>query len=48
MFEVSAAETIELAAPLGLRSILELETQSVQQTNRASGVTWTHLAFERG
>lgn len=48
MFEVSAAETIELAAPLGLRPILELETQSVQQTNRAAGVTWTHLAFEKG
>ena len=47
MFEVSAAETIGLAAPLGLRPILELETQSVQQANRAAGVTWTRLAFEK-
>lgn len=47
MFEVSAAETVELAAALGLRSILNLETQSVQQANRANGVTWSHLAFAR-
>lgn len=47
MFAVSAEETIELAATLGLRSILNLQAASEQVANRLAGVTWTHLAFER-
>jgi hypothetical protein len=47
MFEVSAEETISLAASVGLRSILNLRASSVQTANRAAGVTWTRLAFER-
>jgi SAM-dependent methyltransferase len=45
MFEVSAAETIELASRHRLRCVLEQERPSVQRANRASGVTWTELAF---
>jgi SAM-dependent methyltransferase len=47
MFEVTADETIALADPEGLRVILRLEAQSVQQSNRSSGVSWTHLAFDK-
>lgn len=47
MFAVSAEETIDLAATLGLQSILSLEAVSEQESNRLAGVTWTHLAFER-
>jgi 2-polyprenyl-3-methyl-5-hydroxy-6-metoxy-1,4-benzoquinol methylase len=47
MFAVSAAETIQLAQAHGLRSILNLRTQSAQPVNRQAGVTWSHLAFER-
>jgi 2-polyprenyl-3-methyl-5-hydroxy-6-metoxy-1,4-benzoquinol methylase len=47
MFEVTADETIALAGREGLRVILRLEAESVQQANRSSGVTWTHLAFDK-
>jgi SAM-dependent methyltransferase len=47
MFPVTSKETAELAAQAGLRCILELHAQSVQQRNRSQGVTWTHLAFEK-
>ena len=46
MFEVSAAETISLAASVGLRSVLNVRASSVQKANQAAGVTWTRLAFE--
>jgi 2-polyprenyl-3-methyl-5-hydroxy-6-metoxy-1,4-benzoquinol methylase len=45
MFEVSGAETIALARRCGLRPILQIRTGSIQEINRAAGVTWTRLAF---
>ena len=45
MFDVSAQETIALAQEQGLRAVLEVETPSLQQGNRAARVTWTRLAF---
>lgn len=45
MFDVSAAETIQLANAQGLRTVLHVETESVQRRNRDMGVTWTRLAF---
>lgn len=47
MFEVSAEETIALAEAEGLRPILNLPTESIQEANRLAGVTWTRLAFRR-
>jgi SAM-dependent methyltransferase len=45
MFEVTAQETIELANEVGLRPIVNLQTDSVHPANRAAGVRWTRLAF---
>ena len=45
MFNVSAEETIELAAESGLESILSVKTESIQPRNRAAGITWSRLAF---
>jgi SAM-dependent methyltransferase len=45
MFQVSAGETVELAGQHGLRPVLHLQTESIQASNRAAGVTWTRLAF---
>jgi hypothetical protein len=42
MFDVSAEDTIGLAAQQELRPILQLRTESVQEANRLAGVTWTH------
>ncbi len=47
MFEVTAEETIDLAAADGLRPTLQRQSESLQAANRRAGVTWTHLAFER-
>ncbi len=47
-FEVSAAETIQLAQASGLRSMLNVRTESAQPANRRAGVTWSRLAFARG
>lgn len=47
MFEVTGAETIALAERQGLRLIRERHTESIQPENRANGVHWTMLAFER-
>jgi hypothetical protein len=47
MFEVSAAETIELARPRGLHPILNMRTPSIQLLNQRAGVSWTRLAFRR-
>lgn len=44
MFEVSAAETVRLAAARGLAVVLELETQP---SLRQAGVIWTRLVFKR-
>ncbi len=46
MFEVSAEETIRLAQAQGLRSLLNVDAESVQPGNRLAGVTWSHLAFD--
>jgi SAM-dependent methyltransferase len=47
MFEVSAQETIALAEAQGLRPVLDLRTDSIQEINRLAGVTWTRLAFKK-
>ncbi|MEX3958368.1 class I SAM-dependent methyltransferase [Trinickia sp. EG282A] len=48
MFDVSAEETIELAHAYGLKPVLNLQTESVQNENRRIGVTWSRLAFVKG
>jgi SAM-dependent methyltransferase len=45
MFEISPEETIELAQMQGLQAVLNVRTESSQQTNRLAGITWTNLAF---
>ena len=45
MFEVSAEETIELAATHALYPVLNQHRESTQAQNRAAGITWTLLAF---
>jgi protein-L-isoaspartate O-methyltransferase len=45
MFEVSAGETIELAATHALYPVLNQHRESTQAQNRAAGITWTVLAF---
>ncbi|MBR8304731.1 MULTISPECIES: class I SAM-dependent methyltransferase [Burkholderia cepacia complex] len=45
MFEVSAEETMQLSSAYGLRTVLNVRTESVQRRNRRIGVTWTRLAF---
>ena len=45
MFDVTAKETIELAAAHGLHPILNVATESTQSQNRAAGVSWTNLAL---
>lgn len=45
MFDVSAEETIQLASAYGLRTVLNVRTESIQEENRRIGVTWTRLAF---
>ncbi|HEY2025308.1 class I SAM-dependent methyltransferase [Paraburkholderia sp.] len=47
MFDVTAEETIGLALAHGLRLVRDLRTSSVQPANRANGVTWTRLVFEK-
>jgi SAM-dependent methyltransferase len=47
MFEVTAAETVQLAAQQGLQPVLNVQTQSVSIENRVAGVSWTRLAFRR-
>lgn len=45
MFDISAAETIELAGMQNLQPVLNLRTESSQKRNHIAGVTWTNLAF---
>jgi protein-L-isoaspartate O-methyltransferase len=45
MFEVTPEETIELARLQELQPVVNLRVESVQEGNRAAGVTWTHLAL---
>jgi 2-polyprenyl-3-methyl-5-hydroxy-6-metoxy-1,4-benzoquinol methylase len=46
-WDAKPEETIRLAEAEGLNLIFNTTTQSVQALNRANGVTWTRLAFER-
>jgi SAM-dependent methyltransferase len=48
MFEISPDETIELAQMHGLHPVLNLRTESSQESNRLAGITWTNLAFVKG
>ena len=45
MFDVSPEETIHLAKAHGLRTVLNVRTDSFQHGNRRMGVTWSRLAF---
>jgi hypothetical protein len=47
MFEVSAEETIALAAHEGLTPVLNVHRPAAQAGNRAAGVSWTTLALAR-
>ncbi|MGG1949175.1 class I SAM-dependent methyltransferase [Trinickia sp. NRRL B-1857] len=47
MFDISASETIDLAEAYGLALALNTTTQSVQQSNRSMGISWTWLAFRK-
>jgi SAM-dependent methyltransferase len=47
MFDVTAQETIALAEEQGLHALLNERSESIQESNRAAGVTWTRLAFRR-
>lgn len=44
---MSADETMELARGSGFIVVLNLAANSVQQGNKAQGVTWTHLVFNK-
>lgn len=46
-WDAKPEETIRLAEAEGLALILNVMTDSIQALNRANGVTWTRLAFER-
>ncbi|PCJ86218.1 MAG: SAM-dependent methyltransferase [Hyphomicrobiales bacterium] len=45
MFDVSAAETIELAKREGFENLVEAVRPSIGEINRKAGITWSHLAF---
>jgi len=47
MFDVSAEETISLAASCGLDCVASTHGESIDARNRAAGVTWSRLAFRR-
>ena len=47
MFEVSGDETIALAQVCGLSPVIHTRSESAHEANRAAGVTWTILAFQR-
>jgi len=47
MFQVSAHETVALAASHGLECILNADQVSRQPVNQEAGVSWSRLAFTR-
>ena len=47
MFDVSAEETISLAKNEGFNLVMDMETKAISATNKAQGITWSRLAFER-
>lgn len=46
MFEVTDAETIQLASGVGFKCVLNVMTESSGTVNRAAGVTWNRLTFK--
>ncbi len=48
MYQVSAAETIDLARSVGLTNVLAVEAESIEAVNRDAGVTWSRLVFLQG
>ena len=47
MFDVTGEETIALAVPCGLRPLSHVRRNSIMAENRARGVEWTALVFEK-
>jgi len=47
MFDVSGEETITLAAQHGLTNLYHERADSIQAENRARGIEWTKLVFEK-
>lgn len=47
MFDVSGEETIALAKQHGLINLMHARAESIQAENRAKGVEWTKLVFEK-
>jgi SAM-dependent methyltransferase len=47
VFDVSVDETIQLAARHHFKTVVNVQTASVQLLNRQAGVTWSWLAFVR-
>lgn len=47
MFEVSGEETIALAKQHGLVNLFHERAESIQAENRAKGIEWTKLVFEK-
>jgi len=47
MFEITAEETISLAADAGLSCLYSARVPSAQTHNQAAGIEWTKLVFER-
>lgn len=47
MFDVSGEETIALAARHGLRLASNIHKNSIMAENKARGVEWTALVFEK-
>ena len=47
MFDVTGEETIALAAKHGLTALFHERAPSIQAENRAAGIEWTKLVFEK-
>jgi len=47
VFDVTARETVDLADAAGLDAIFSDISESIQEVNRANGVKWLRLAFEK-
>jgi SAM-dependent methyltransferase len=47
VFDVTAFETVDLAEAAGLDAIFSDISESIQEMNRANGVKWLRLAFEK-
>lgn len=47
MFDVTGEETIALAAKHGLTPLFHERAPSIQDENRAAGIEWTKLVFEK-